>query len=41
MGSDGYVLVKDLLERKDFMGTTFEKIKDVVDNNDKKRYELT
>jgi len=41
IGSDGYVKLDDLLSRPDFKEITFEKIKDVVENNDKKRFEMT
>ncbi|CAG8767756.1 10812_t:CDS:2, partial [Racocetra persica] len=38
---DGYVKLDDLLKLPRFNGTTFENIKFVVDNNDKKRFTLT
>ncbi|KAL4481763.1 hypothetical protein ABPG74_007852 [Tetrahymena malaccensis] len=40
IGTDGFVLLQEILNRNDFNGVTFERIKSVVDNNDKKRYEL-
>jgi 2'-phosphotransferase len=41
MGSDGRVLVDDLLRHQMFRGYTVGNIRDVVDGNDKKRFELS
>lgn len=41
MGTDGYVLVNELLARNDFKHTSFERVKEIVDKNDKKRFELS
>jgi len=40
MGSDGFVKLSDLLKHRNFKNVTIEKIKEVVANNDKKRFEL-
>ncbi|EAR94249.1 RNA 2'-phosphotransferase, Tpt1/KptA family protein (macronuclear) [Tetrahymena thermophila SB210] len=40
MGSDGYVLLQEIMSRNDFSTITFDKVKSVVDNNDKKRFEM-
>ncbi|KAL4512893.1 hypothetical protein ABPG72_017578 [Tetrahymena utriculariae] len=40
IGTDGFILLQEILQRKDFSGVTFERVKSIVDNNDKKRYEL-
>ena len=38
--SEGFVLVKELLAHPKFKHVTFDELKDLVDNNDKKRYEI-
>lgn len=40
IGSDGYVKVKDLTSRPDFKDIDLDRIKYIVENNDKKRFEL-
>jgi 2'-phosphotransferase len=41
MGSDGYVSVDELLSNQMFRGYTIKDIMRVVDNNDKKRFEVS
>lgn len=40
MGSDGFVILDDLLSRPDFKGLDLAKIQEIVDSNDKKRFEM-
>lgn len=40
IGSDGFVLLDDLLSRKDFSGISVEDVERIVRDNDKKRFEL-
>jgi len=41
VSSDGYILVSDLLKHKKFSRYTIEDIKNVVETNNKKRFQLT
>lgn len=40
MRSDGFAKVSELLSKKQFRGITLDNIRDIVDNNDKKRYTM-
>ncbi|KRX10827.1 hypothetical protein PPERSA_00997 [Pseudocohnilembus persalinus] len=40
IGQDGYVLIDDILKRHDFKNVTLKQIIDVVENNDKKRFQI-
>jgi len=40
VSSDGYILVSDLLKHKKFTRYTVEDIRNVVDTNNKKRFQL-
>lgn len=41
IGSDGNVLMSDLLKHRMFQGTTLEDVQMVVNDNDKKRFEIS
>lgn len=41
MRSDGFAKVSDLITKKQFSGVTFDTIREIVENNDKKRYTLS
>ncbi len=41
MGTDGYVKLEDILNKHQFKGVTVKQIEEVVETNDKKRFELT
>jgi 2'-phosphotransferase len=41
IGSDGYVMLDELLRHQMFRGTTVDAIRSIVESSDKKRFELT
>lgn len=40
IGSDGYVKLDDIMKRHEFKYVTVEQIMEIVNNNDKKRFEV-
>jgi RNA:NAD 2'-phosphotransferase (TPT1/KptA family) len=40
LGTDGYILISEILQHEEFLGYTREDISAVVDGNDKRRFEI-